>query len=431
MSCGEDPEPEVPPTAVSNIQVNVIGGTRIEITWNASSDLNRDVIFYEVVLNGKVVTGKKHFETKLIYDVMSFLPKIKGQELQRGIDFKLKIAIRAVDSKGFHSKKLELIKNVPLNRIPEAFSIENVIFHDAYQGVDVIWTPTYDLDGDQVSYDVFLNQELMFENYVIAPDSKDGLGIVHFDTNYFKKTMEDIMVKVVAKDAFGGVREVQKTFKLRGSDIDLGEVAVFPYNKIENYKIADTDVDGTIGFTFKLTVAAGLVLRHANNENIIQVRDINGGKIDFTSQIRYNSENIYKIKNLKAGEYYVEVKVVDTLSGELSFDILKNDETDKDLGTLLLPYTSTLEVSMSEIDLDDKVVYSFSVEKPIKLGAIRGSGAGRFELKNAKGTVIGEGGENGHGYFLIVSNLPAGEYYFEFDVGINELSTFRILIREN
>lgn len=96
-ACEKDEVPEQPPTEVSNIDVVVIEGTKVQIRWTESEDPNGDAIHYDVVVNNFLIDSHA-IGNSVEYDISSLLNKPSKKELSKGVNVNLNIKIKAYDT---------------------------------------------------------------------------------------------------------------------------------------------------------------------------------------------------------------------------------------------------------------------------------------------------------------------------------------------
>lgn len=402
-SCGSDDDatPNLPPMEVANIEAEVIEGTLVNISWTEAEDVNNDELSYDVIVNGRVVATKTS-ELSIQYDVTSLL-NIRSREAQKGLNIELIIAVKAYDGNGGVSEESTVKRYVFVNRDPDAFDFANINFDFSYYNwLEISWYPALDEDGDIISYDVYFNDILLREDYIIGSDDYDGLGSVSYNNSYAEYVNDEIIIKVVAKDRDGGITEISKSFDFKATDVDLSTLTL-PYENTFDYTITEDEADRRIGYTFTIDQETGYAISSVSSNQDIVLRDENGNFI--------NSGGT-KVSGaaLSPGNYYVEVSSyygdID-VSGTLLFTFRDAKETDVDLGLFTTPYSGNQELLIEFNEPDNSVGFAFEVDSSTGFSVSTVSNV-YFNLYNETGSFIASGYNN-----ITATSLPLGFYYLE------------------
>ena len=402
VSCGDDDDAigNLPPMEVTNIEAQVTEGTLVRISWNESEDINNDELSYDVVVNGRVAADRTT-ELSLIYDVSDLIDD-NSKKSQKGLSLELTINIKAYDTNGGVSEESEVKRNVFVNRNPGEFEFSTINFDFSnYNWLEVSWYPAIDEDDDILSYDVYLNDLIIKEDYIIGSDDYDGLGSVYYNNNYAQYIDEEIIIKVVANDRDGGITEISKSFDFRGTDIELGMLAL-PYNNALDYTINEDEVDRKIGYVFEIDENIGYVIR-SDEYAQLRLSDDQGNYIAGSSQ-RISGES------LSPGTYYLEVGDYysnTTLSGTVTFILKDPKESDVNLNTLSIPYEEVINFDIQNNEPDNRIGYTFEITEDTGFSVFSDIDVS-FELKDANGYFITSGYRRAS-----LETIQAGTYYLE------------------
>ncbi|WP_299258996.1 hypothetical protein [uncultured Aquimarina sp.] len=411
-SCGSDDDAigNLPPLEVSNIETEVIEGTRVKISWTEAEDVNNDVLSYDVVVNGRVVANKTT-ELSIEYNVTNLLTR-RSKDLQKGLSLELTIGIKAYDSNGGVSEESIVKRNVFVNRDPSTFEFGDINFDFSYYNwLEVSWHQASDEDGDILSYDVYLNDLILKENYIIGSDDYDGLGSISYNANYSQYVDDEIIIKVVANDRDGGVTEISKSFDFRATDVDLG-ILTPPYNSSTEYVINQEEVDRRIGYTFQVEESTGYVI-HSNEYLQLTLLDEQGNYVTGNSQ-RISGES------LNPGIYYLEIAEYynnSNLSGTLTFILKDPKESDVDLGALTIPYEEVLNFSIQNNEPDNKIGYTFQINEETGVSVFSQNNI-NFELRDVNGNFIASGYRR-----AFTETIQAGTYYLDVYQYYNDIDS--------
>ncbi|WP_405208826.1 hypothetical protein [Aquimarina sp. LLG6339-5] len=411
-SCGSDDDAigNLPPMEVSNIEAEVIEGTLVRISWTEAEDANNDELSYDVVINDRVVADKTS-ELSTEFNVASLLVN-RSSNLQKGLSLELTISIKAYDTNGGVSEESIVKRNVFVNRDPSTFEFANINFDFSYYNwLEVSWYPAIDEDGDILSYDVYLNDVVLRENYVIGSDDYDGLGSIYYNTDYSQYVGDEIIIKVVANDRDGGITEISKTFDFRATDVDLGTLSL-PYDSSVEYVITQEEQDRRVGYTFQIEENTGYVIQ---SSEYLQLRLSD----DEGNYINGSSERLYG-ESLTAGTYYLEIENYynnSNLSGILSFILKDPKESDVDLGSLGIPYEEALNFSLPNNEPDNKIGYTFQISEETGFSVFSQYNV-NFELREVNGNFITSGYRR-----AFAETIQPGTYYLEVYQYYNDISS--------
>ncbi|WP_298314675.1 hypothetical protein [uncultured Aquimarina sp.] len=401
-SCGSDDDAigNLPPMKVSNIEAEVVEGTLVKISWTEAEDVNNDELSYDVVINDRVVADKTS-ELSTEFDVANLLTN-RSRDFQKGLSLELIISIKAYDANGGVSEESIVKRNVFVNRNPGTFEFGNINFDFSYYNwLEVSWYQATDEDGDILSYDVYLNDMIIKENYIIGSDDYDGLGNVSYNENYSQYVDDEIIIKVVANDRDGGVTEISKSFNFRATDVDLG-ILTLPHDSSVEYMFNEEEVDRRIGYTFQIEENTGYVIQ---SDEYLQLTLFN----DQGNYITSNSQRISG-ESLNPGTYYLEIGEYynnSNSSGTLTFVLKDPKESDVDLGTLGVPYEEVLNFSIPSNEPDNKIGYTFQVNEETGVSAFSQSNV-NFELRDINGNFITSGYRRAS-----IETIQSGTYYLE------------------
>ncbi|GAA4272202.1 hypothetical protein U6A24_19685 [Aquimarina gracilis] len=391
----------IPPSNVLNIEAVAIEGTMVRLSWDPSQHPSDDQISYDVVVNGQVIADKTT-ETFIEFDAVDLIPeksrKTKGGDLIKGVSLELTIKIKAYDTSDSVSEEVEVKRNVLLNRTPGVFEFASINFDmSSYSNLYVSWYPAIDEDGDVLSYDVYLNDILIADDFIIG--SEAFVGNVYYYENYDEYLDNEVTVKVIANDRSGGEAEISQTFNFRDTDVDLGAVSL-PYDATLDLTIDENEPDNIVRYRFEVEQETGFYI--SSDQGVyLNLRGVNGDYIYGGSYVRGES--------IQAGTYFLEVHNYSeaTVSNKIRFSLRSSNATDVDLGILSLPYDNTSDIIIEKIEPDRKIRYDFQVDQEVGYYITSNISADIY-LKDVNGNYINSGGSTIEG-----TNLNAGFYYIE------------------
>ncbi len=315
-SCSEDPIPEQPPTAVTNIDAEVVEETNVKITWNASEDPNGDPVHYQVIVND-VVASESTTETFVVFDVEQFLTEKPDTFLE------LNIKIKAIDSKNQGTDFVEKLEKVFVNRIPSDFEIKEVLYYRYRFWLS--WSPSNNPDEDLVRYNIYINDVLIEENFL--PDYKDDEGnLIYYkydDLDDYERIFSNdtTEIRIVAIDAARGKREKSYIYKSKLTDVELGTLTL-PYKKNFRLVVTSKELDNKVGYKFTINKKAKFSLSRDYWDEYdfkVTLKAVDGSIITLSNS--YNYYDFYKeYASLPPGEYYIELHA-SYVDNSLEFDL--------------------------------------------------------------------------------------------------------------
>ncbi|SNR13997.1 fibronectin type III domain-containing protein [Tenacibaculum jejuense] len=357
LSCSNDEELNVPPSSVSGIEAEVISETRVKISWEASEDPNGDDVTYTVIVNGTLIENKTS-NTSLELDVTEFLPLSNRQlkeVIARGTGLELSISITAFDSESNVSEETEVKRYVFINRAPGDFDFVQIDFNlFNYDFITLEWSPATDADNDILSYDVFINDDPLVEDYIIGSNNFNSNGSISVNYNFRDLIEDEFIIKIVANDRSGGTKEITRAFNFRATDVDLGTISL-PYNESQDYEFSDNETDRKIGYNFTLETATGIsITDFTNNKSFILTRKDN-------NQFINSGGTKLNVESLEPGDYYLEIQedFRNVQSGTFSLNFRNATETDVNLGVLSSPFSGTESLEVLNSEPDNVIVFEF------------------------------------------------------------------------
>ncbi|MFL1894399.1 pre-peptidase C-terminal domain-containing protein [Aquimarina sp. 2-A2] len=414
-SCSKDDEfVNTPPSKVGAIQAERVEGTMVNISWKASSDPDGDKLTYNVIINGEVV-GSKVASNSIDFDTAPLLSNKTSNksytkaDLLKGVTLELTIQIKANDGNGGVSEEVTSKQSVVVNRNPSEFSFRNVFFDtSSYNYLYVSWSLAEDIDGDQLSYDVYLNETLIQENYSV-PQSNIA-GEVYFYENYEHLMDDEIIVKVVAKDDLGGNFEITESFTFRATDVNIGLVET-SFGDSFDFTIDEDELDNKIGFSFEIAETLDYSFISSVINSRIILRDEEG------SVIASSDEGRIVNTNLLAGAYYVEVlnNMSSDVSGSFYIGLEQFSSNDVDLETIVTPLDQKFNYSTIG-QMDTRVRYSFTLNtgSQYTIETIGASYDTVLFLYDSLGNLIQSDDDAGVNLLSKMSGtLASGSYYIE------------------
>ncbi len=356
ISCSKDEQQtNLPPSKVGDIEAEVVDGTTVKLSWNSASDPEKDQVFYNVVVNRNIISTRLS-QTSIEFDVASYLEANKSEEniSSRGIGLELVINITALDTENNISEESEVKRYIFINRKPGEFEFININFDFYnYNYVNVEWSQASDIDGDILSYNVYLNNDILVEDYIIGDNSQTNTGHINVKYDYSMLLNKDITIKVIANDRSGGEREIMQTYNFKATDVKLGSLNL-PYQETQTYLFKDDEIDNKIGYMFTLTETTGISITDWSNNVYFTLTDIDNNYISSGKKIN--------VSTLPAGSYYLEVeKNYKVTIGSFVLTLRNSLETDINLGTLSLPYTNDIDLTSLNTEPDGKIKYSFEM----------------------------------------------------------------------
>ncbi len=419
VSCKKDDDQgNVPPTSVTNIDVEVIEGTRVSINWEPSTDPNNDEVSYDVIVNDKIVASKTT-DVYIEFDTSEFIQTINTLENQatrskkipenKASSLELVIKITAYDQNSGVSDEVEVKRNVFVNRAPSNFEILRVDFDNSdNSGIQIDWMPASDIDGDILTYSLYLNDVPMVEDYVLNSDNE--IGTYYFDQSFYEYINGDMTIRIIANDRFGGIAEISETYNFRATDTDLGELSI-PYDATIDFSITEEEQDARIGYAFEITETTGYFF-NVDSNIYLTLFDAEGNSISSNFGTLVDNE-------LSAGTYYLEISNYydqeGVISGLLYFSLDEYTTTDVNMGTLTLPFSADYFYTTLN-DLDGRVRYNFTITE---------QGIYTFEITSADydtylflydnlGNFIGSNDDGGVDLLSkMTGTLNSGSYYVE------------------
>ncbi|WP_028892413.1 fibronectin type III domain-containing protein [Tenacibaculum sp. 47A_GOM-205m] len=264
MSCSSDNEEELnlPPSSFE-LMVSQVTDVSAELNWGVSEDPEGKTVVYSVSLNGEMI-AKNLNENSLS------LTELVGST-------EYKVVVVATDD---HNNSIEIEKLFTTsitNLAPESFEvfIDNITNKTA----KVSWKESLDPNGDAVTYDVYLNGNIIATDLDVLSYLLEGLEST---TSY--------TVKIVSKDAELAT-EVEKMFETTGNppadfNIEIDNIsesgalvnwddAVDPDGDNVFYDIYVNGEEVATGWTNSIY---GLTSLSSNTEYIVKIvaRDTNG-----------------------------------------------------------------------------------------------------------------------------------------------------------
>ncbi len=361
-SCGKDePEINMPPSKVSGIEVEVVGETEVKITWEPSEDVNKDEVSYNVIVNSNIVATKTS-ETSLNLDLTPYLPANKlasKGKASKGLGIELTVNITAFDDESNVSDPSEVVRYVYINRNPNDFDFVGVNFDFYnYRRIDIEWLASTDDDNDILSYDVLLNDELLVENYIIGSNSYSTNGTVSVDYDFSELLDQDIVIKVMANDRSGGVKEISRTYNFRATDVDLGTLTL-PYNQNTSYTVGEDEADRIVGYNFTITEETGISVTDRSSYGVFYLREAgNGNYIN-------SGSGVLNIMSIQPGDYYLEFRSYSNAgtedSGTFTMNLRNAFETDSEFDISTLPFSENVDLEILNTEPDSRVEYLFEV----------------------------------------------------------------------
>ncbi|MBW1293944.1 fibronectin type III domain-containing protein [Aquimarina litoralis] len=434
LSCGSDDDTfvNVPPEKVSNIEIEVIEGTLVQVSWEPSEDVNNDQISYDLVINEKILASKTN-ETTLQFDASQFIPNTdpdgknnktnRIELLAKGLSLELDIKITSFDSNGGVSEDAVVNRNVFMNRDPQEFSFNFINFDlFAYNWLEISWTPATDPDGDILSYDIYFNDTVIRENYVIG--SNDVNGFLFYNQDFREFIDSEFVIRVVANDRTGGTNEISRTFNFRGTDVDLG-ILTLPYEENIAFEILEDEPDNKVGYTFEIERSIGFSVVQESGNVSFSLFSENG---DFIA----NGFNNILLASLETGTYYLEVINNNfglAANGTMNLTLQDYDSSDLDLGTLNIPFSETYNYDTTS-EVDRAIAFNFSIDS--QSDYVFETTFANYDtflrLYDSFGNLIGSNDDGGAGTLSrMVGSLSAGSYSIEVSgfgssVGLGTLS---------
>lgn len=333
------------------------------------------------------------------------------KDLAKGLNLVLDIRILAYDPNGGVSDPREVTKTVFVNRNPGEFEFINIYFDfNYYNWLEISWTQATDEDGDILSYDIYINDTIIEENYVIGSDGYNTNGYFSYYENFEPLITDQFMIKIVAKDNAGGTYEINKTYDFRATDIDLGSIDT-PSEQLITVNGLNSEEDNRIGYNFTIAEETGYAIFSEQYYFDFILKDGNGNYINSGSRISNTS--------LLPGDYYLEVVDYGNNSGNFTMVFRDPSETDEDLGVLSAPYNSNVNYTLSLAEPDNKIVFDFQIESATGY-SFNTSGNVNLRIYSSSGAYINEGYQNVSG-----AEITPGSYYVEVEsyYGYSEINT--------
>ncbi len=201
--CDSDETSEIIGDSISNFDLKVteIDLTSASITWEKAIATDGSKVSYDIYLNDKVDLNYKLINSEQTSNSYSFI------DLKSGTDYFVKVI--AKNSSDLVTTQMTTFTTVP-NLIPGKFTVtvENV---DATSAT-LNWTKATDPEGKEVTYDIYLNNDLVKQNL-----NELTCKLTELESN------KKYIIKVTAKDADGFKREslgeftTLQNFPVRGS----------------------------------------------------------------------------------------------------------------------------------------------------------------------------------------------------------------------
>lgn len=362
LSCKKDEvEINVAPTSVTNINAELISDTMVRITWDPSTDENKDPIQYELIVNTRIKAQNIN-ATSFDLDITEFLPSqnrksgkngTKGFTAKdSGLELVLGIEVKAYDDQKTFSNAT-VIKTILVNRPPGDFDFVNIYFDTVYyNSIEISWSKAIDKDDDDVTYTVYLNDIVLTENYKIV--STNEYGFFYYNSSFASLVNEPMTIKIIASDGSTTTTEISETFDFNATDVDLGTVTI-PYSESFNYTISAEEPDNKISYIFTITEETAYKIQ--SPENYFTFRDASS-----TNSSYYNNQ--IQGANLQPGTYYIELinnnYPTNSTSGTLIIQLADASMTDEDLTVLETPSSTDIAFDLTN-ELDGFIIYSFEI----------------------------------------------------------------------
>lgn len=401
------------------VDVNLVEGAQILIDWHLSSSIDSEGVAYSVFVNDNE-KATNISESKLIIDATEFKSSPSSTKVV------LDILINAVNGSG-ETFTFDVTKVVVVNADPIGLNIENISVNYLdleYFRVDFI--KAIDLDQDVVTYDFYINDELIQEDVrvleeIIVPTNYIYNGYDYVPQSYIQNEYygtvilaydvasiesEDTTLKIVAKDHEGGTNEVTETFNLNKTDTDLGPLTL-PYVNDIDFEISSDEIDGRIRYSFEITEEAVFQLLPDNGIDVI-IRNSNNEIINTYS---YDYSYGYNKGELSSGSYTLELineYSYERNSGTVFVTMISPNATDVSLDTVPIPYESEFAVNFTN-EIDGEINYSFEITEAVGYVFSLDTPGYYMTLLNANGGVVLSDSYN-QVLYGSYDSLPAGKY---------------------
>jgi len=355
-SCSKDDDSgNLPPTEVTNIQTEVLSGTTVKVSWDAATSPNNDAITYDVIVNENVIATNTP-EVFVEFDTARFLFSAESRtNIAKGATLDLLVKIRTFNGTNFIND-IEVKRSVFVNRAPTIFEFENIRFNTFdFSTVDISWFPASDEDGDILSYDVFLNDIVIVNNYVIGSNSQTGF--VSYNESFAELVDSDMVFRIVANDRAGGINEISKTINLTATDVDLG-IVTLPYENEFDVLIQGTEADNQVRYIFEVTEETGYFI-NSNINARAELLNSNGNYIDSGSFMTGFSLQPGSYELIYTSYQYGNVEKEDIV-GTTSISLKNPKDSDVDLGNLAVPSRQSFDFDATQ-ELDREIGYTFTI----------------------------------------------------------------------
>ncbi|MFS4492046.1 hypothetical protein [Maribacter sp. 2308TA10-17] len=323
LSCNNnsDEQENFSPSEPEQIIVTVLPNSATAIiSWEASTDPDDQEVLYEISINDEVLQ-KAWKQTSLEIDLDGF------NKTSKGITVVLDIEIKAYDSEGAYSTG-KFSKTVTVDRSPSNFDFDEIVFNaDTYSSLVVSWKAASDPDGDELFYNVYLNEIVLAENSTI-PDGQ-SIGTVNYEEDFSALVSDPITIRVVVTDGGTEPIEISRTFDFGATDNTLGLLEA-PYSETLEYQITTDEPDSRINFAFSILDTLEYSLSANGTETLVLLNS--------------QGESVYEGNNqegmLSPGSYKIEIKnqTTEVVNGNVVLTLMTPLENNVNLGTLNLPF---------------------------------------------------------------------------------------------
>jgi len=248
----------------------------------------------------------------------------------------------------------------PVNYAPTGFGFTYFeSTNDDYTQIQIGWTKAVDVENEEVYYDVYINDELMEEDYMIEGNFFLAELTIEYDLN--SRLDIDNTVKVVATDASGSSSFIESTFNIQGSDEDLGVLSSTSQTEVDLINLED-ELDGARKYQFEITDLPenSLALISISGDNEHDEARVYDAEHNFLGPITTHTYYKQVVNLFENGIYYIEFHNTYTNSNNYLINInISVDDTKASFGTINFPYSETFDLSIPE---DETFTYYFDIE---------------------------------------------------------------------
>jgi len=308
---------------------------------------------------------------------------------------------------------VEVEADVP-NQSPQGFGIANIVFdNETLNDISVDFTSGSDFENDVLTYNLYLNDELVFDDFTF--DDGQYLTTVDFEYDFSSQIDEDFTFVLEAIDSNGASSNSTVIYNSSYTDVDLGLIDYQTPLELD-YSFILNELDNKILYRFELDEFSDV-----DNFSVFNIETnnyyftINLLDSNYESVVTPSNYSISGTDILDPGVYYLELSyssIYAYVNQPLLIDI---DETfyiyeDYDFGQISLPFSSSL--SFSNQTVYPKLYFTITQTGTYVIETFDADFDTYLYLYTSSGSIIDYNDDGGIGTLSrMTDTLSPGSYY--------------------